>query len=207
MKRDFSILKETISPDNVLAMSELIAIIEIRFQIGYMGSRIEKMYANLFEDFNNINNPKHNLSDSYDLVQEGALYLCGHFGKHLHDVIGYSKKGKPITIEIMCMRKMMRLLNRKSSDCYRSVSLESLTPANEPSYEIEYETQEEIEQDYTQCDRIIESLNLTENMRIALECRMNGLSYPEIGRVLERAQSTVFEYFIKMRQRYTAIYG
>ena len=55
MKRDFSILKETISPDNVLAMSELIAIIEIRFQIGYMGSRIEKMYANLFEDFNNIN--------------------------------------------------------------------------------------------------------------------------------------------------------
>ena len=203
MKRDFSILKETISPDNVLVMSELIAIIEIRFQIGYMGTRIEKMYANLFEDINNRNNPKHTLSDSYDLVQEGALYLCGYFGKHLHDVIGYSKRGKPITIEIMCMRKMMRLLNRKSTDCCRFVSLDSLTPANEPSYEM----QEEIEEDYTQYDKIIESLNLTENMRIALECRMNGLSYPEIGRILERAHSTVFEYFIKMRQRYTAIYS
>ena len=27
------------------------------------------------------------------------------------------------------------------------------------------------------------------------------------GRILVRAQSTVFDYFIKMRQRYTAIYG
>ena len=44
-------------------------------------------------------------------------------------------------------------------------------------------------------------------MRIALECRQNGLSYPEIGRVLSRVQATVYEYFIKMRQRYTAIYG
>ena len=44
-------------------------------------------------------------------------------------------------------------------------------------------------------------------MRIALECRQNGLSYPEIAAILERAQSTVFEYFIKMRQRYTLIYG
>lgn len=47
----------------------------------------------------------------------------------------------------------------------------------------------------------------TDNVRIILECRIKGLSYPEIGRVLSRAQATVYEYFIKMRQRYTAIYG
>lgn len=69
------------------------------------------------------------------------------------------------------------------------------------------EIKDETPQDYTVCDNIIESLNLTDNMRTALECRMAGLSYPEIGRILERAQSTVFEYFIKMRQRYAAIYG
>ena len=159
-KRDFNILKEKISLENVLVMSELIAIMEIRFQIGYVGSRAQKMYADLFVDIINKNNPKHAFSDSYDLVQEGVLYLCGHFGKHLHDVIGYSKNGKPITIEIMCMRKMMRLLNRKSSDYYRSVSLESLTPANEPYYEM----QGKVIQDYTQYDKIIENLNLTENM-------------------------------------------
>ena len=44
-------------------------------------------------------------------------------------------------------------------------------------------------------------------MRIALECRLKGLSYPETGRVLSRAQSTAYEYFIKMRQGYNAIYG
>ena len=120
----------------------------------------------------------------------------------MKDVIGYSKKGKPITIEIACIRKMMKLINRKTSDYHRSVSLESLTPVSEPSYEIK----EEVAQD-TLYEKIVSSLNLTENMCIALECRQNGLSYPEIGRVLSRAQATVYEYFIKMRKRYITIYG
>ena len=101
------------------------------------------------------------------------------------------------------MKKMTKLINRKFSDYQRSISVEDLTPANEPSIEIK----EEVEQDYALADKIVQSLNLTDNMRVALECRMSGLSYPEIGRILARAQSTVFEYFIKMRQRYTTIYG
>ena len=121
----------------------------------------------------------------------------------MNNVISYSKKGKPITIEIACIRKMMKLINLKTRDYFRSVSLDTLTPVSEPSYEIK----EEIAQDYTLYEKIVSSLNLTENMRIALECRQNGLSYPEIGRVLSRAQATVYEYFIKMRQRYMAIYG
>ena len=206
MKRnilDFSILKEEISQNNVLEMSELIAFTELRFQIGYQGSRVQKMYADLYADIKHKNELGHIFSDSYDLVQEGALYLCEHYGKHLNDVIGYSKKGKPITIEIACIRKMMKLINLKARDYHRSVSLDALTPASEPSSEMT----EEIKQDYTLYEKIVASLNLTENMRIALECRQNGLSYPEIGRVLSRAQATVYEYFIKMRQRYMAIHG
>ena len=205
MKRkflDFSVMKEEISQNNVLEMAELIALMELRFQIGYQGSRVQKMYADLYADIKHKNELGHTLSDSYDLVQEGALYLCEHYGEHLNDVIGYSKKGKPITIEIACIRKMMKLINLKTRDYYRSVSLDALTPVSEPSYEIK----EEVAQDYTLYEKIVSSLNLTENMRIALECRQNGLSYPEIGRVLSRTQSTVFEYFIKMRQRYTTIY-
>ena len=202
MKRkflDFSVMKEEIKQNNVLEMAELIAFMELRFQIGYLGSRAQKMYADLYGDIKHKNELGYMLSDSYDLVQEGALYLCDHYGKHLNDVISYSKKGKPIT----CIRKMMKLINRKTSDYYRMVSLEALTPASEPSYEIK----EEVAQDYTVYEKIVASLNLTENMRIALECRQNGLSYPEIGRILSRAQATVYEYFIKMRQRYMAIYG
>ena len=196
---DFSVLKEEISQNNVLEMAELIAFMELRFQIGYQGSRMQKMYA----DIKHKNELGYTLSDSYDLVQEGAFYLCEHYGKHLSDVLFFSKKGKPITVEIACIRKMMKLINRKTSDYHRSVSLEALTPVNEPSYKIK----EEVAQDYTLYEKIVTSLNLTENMRIALECRQNGLSYPEIGRVLSRAQATVYEYFIKMRKRYTAIYG
>lgn len=206
MKRkilDFSVMKEEITQNNVLEMAELIAFMELRFQIGYLGSRAQKMYADLYGDIKHKNELGYMLSDSYDLVQEGALYLCEHYGEHLNDVIDYSKKGKPITIEIACIRKMMKLINRKTSDYYRTVSLDALTPATEPYYE----TTEEITQDYTLYEKIVESLNLTENMCIALECRVKGLSYPEIGRVLSRAQATVYEYFIKMRQRYMAIYG
>lgn len=200
---DFEVLEEEISPDNVLEMAELIAFSETRYLIGYMGSRMQKMFADLLGNIKHKHELKHVFSDSYDLVQEAALYLCEHYGEHLNDIIGYTKKGKKITLRIACIKKMMKLINRRWSDNYRSISTEDLTPNNEPAVEIK----EEIHQDYTVYDKIVASLNLTDNMRIALECRIKGLSYPEIGRILERAQSTVFEYFIKMRQRYTAIYG
>lgn len=46
-QNDFSVLKEEISQNNVLEMAELIAFTELRFQIGYLGSRAQKMYADL----------------------------------------------------------------------------------------------------------------------------------------------------------------
>lgn len=200
---NFDVLKEKISPDNVLEIAEILAFTETRYLIGHIGSRMQKIFADLLTDIKHKNETKHVFSDGYDLVQEGALFLCEHYGKHVNDVLGYNKKGKQITVRIACMKKMTKLINRKFSDYQRSISVEDLTPANEPSTEIK----EEVEQDYALTDKIVESLNLTDNMKLALECRMSGLSYPEIGRILARAQSTVFEYFIKMRQRYTAIYG
>lgn len=44
---DFSVMKEEISQNNVLEMAELIAFMELRFQIGYLGSRAQKMYTSL----------------------------------------------------------------------------------------------------------------------------------------------------------------
>ena len=199
----FDVVKEEISAENVLEMSEVIAFAQTRFLIGYMGTRMQKLYAEVCADIKHKKDIRRVFSDGYDLVQEGALYLCEHYGRHLNDVIGYTKKGKAVTIRIACIKKMMKLINRKTSDYYRNISTEEIKPAAEPSMEIK----EEAKRDYAVCDKIVESLKLTDNMRVALECRMSGLSYPEIGRILDRAQSTVFEYFIKMRQRYTVIYG
>lgn len=69
-------MKEEISRNNVLEMAELIVFMELRFQIGYLGSRVQKMYADLYADIKHKNELGHTFSDSYDLVQEGALYLC-----------------------------------------------------------------------------------------------------------------------------------
>lgn len=79
MKRkilDFSVMKEEISRNNVLEMAELIVFMELRFQIGYLGSRAQKMYADLYADIKHKNELVYTFSDLYDLVQEGALYLC-----------------------------------------------------------------------------------------------------------------------------------
>lgn len=58
MKRkilDFSIMKEEITQNNVLEMTELIAFMELRFQIGYSGSRTLKMYADLYANIKHKN--------------------------------------------------------------------------------------------------------------------------------------------------------
>ena len=72
--------------------------------------------------------------------------------------------------------------------------------------ESETEYQREAKED-SLMEQMTAALNLTENMILALDCRMSGMSYPEIARRLSRAVSTVYEYFEKMRARYTAIYG
>ena len=198
---NYDVFKEIISENNVLAMAEQLAMYETRFLIGYMGAKMQKIYVDLCVDIKRKNDINHTFSDSYDLVQECVLFLCNHYGKRLNNVLAYDKKGKAITVKIACIRTMSKFITRKTSDYFRSVSLDALTPASEPSREIE----EDIVKDYTAYDSIVDSLNLTDNMRIALECRQNGLGYPEIAAIFERAQSTVFEYFIKMRQRYTTI--
>ncbi len=200
---NFSVLDEAISPDNVIAISEIVSFTQTRFLIGYIGNRMQKIYADLYSDIKNKNDINHIFSDGYDLVQEGVLFLCEHYGEHIHDVICVNKKGKAITLRTACIKRMMKLINRGTRDYYRNKCVDDIAPEDEPIIEM----REEYEQDYSTVDNVIENLNLTDNMKLALECRMAGLSYPEIGRILGRVQSTVYEYFIKMRARYTAIYG
>lgn len=68
------------------------------------------------------------------------------------DVIGYSKKGKKITVQMACIRKMNKLINRKTRDRYRNISFEALTRKSEPTVEMK----EEVKQDYEQCDKIVD---------------------------------------------------
>ena len=176
--RDFKVLTEKISPDNVAVMAELIAMRETKALIGYYGYYAEKAHKNLCRDIFGKHEPGYIFSDSYDFVQSVALFLCDHFGEYLDDVRGH--------------RAFCRC------QCFEFTK-------EEPELVYEYQTDEE--QDFSHADEIAASLNLTENMSLALDYRMSGLSYPEIAKQLSRAVSTVYEYFEKMRARYSAIYG
>ena len=196
--RDFKVLTEKISPDNVA-----VAMKETKILISYMGYHAEKAHKRLCRDIFGKNEPGYIFSDSYDLVQSVALFLCGHYGAYLDDILYISKRGKPRTIKIECYLIVTRILARDHRDLCKCQCLEFTKEKPEPVYE----HQADEEHDYSHADEIAASLNLTENMSLALDYRMSGLSYPEIAKQLSRAVSTVYEYFEKMRARYSAIYG
>ncbi len=87
--KNYDVFKETISENNVLTMAEQLSMYETRFLIGYMGSKMQKIYADLCVDIRRKNDINHTFSDGYDLVQECALFLCNHYGKRLNDVLAY----------------------------------------------------------------------------------------------------------------------
>ena len=201
--RDFKVLTEKISPDNVAVMAELIAMKETKILISYLGHHAEKAHKNLCRDIFGKHEPGYIFSDSYDFVQSVVLFLCDHFGEYLDDVLYISQKGKPITIKIECYRIVTRMLARDHRAFCRCQCFEFTK--EEP--ELVYEQPADEEQDYSHADEITASLNLTKNMGLALDYRISGMSYPEIAKQLSRAVSTVYEYFEKMRARYSAIYG
>ena len=96
VRMDYKVLTEKISPDNVAEMAELIAMRETRALIGYMGYYAEKAHKRLCRDIFGKNEPGYTFSDSYDLVQSVALFLCGHYGEYLDDTLYISKKGKVV---------------------------------------------------------------------------------------------------------------
>lgn len=201
--RDYKVLTKKISPDNVAVMAELIAMRETRALIGFMGYHAEKAHKQLCRDIFGKNEPGYTISDNYELVQNVALFLCSHYGKYLDDVLYISKRGKRITIKLECYRIITRMLSGDYRTLYKYQSLEVTSEKKE----LEYECETEGRQDYSHVDEIVASLNLTENMSLALSYRMAGLSYPEIAKLLSRAVSTVYEYFEKMRARYSVLYG
>ena len=211
VKRDFKVLTEKISPENIAVMAELIAMRETKTLIGFMGYHAEKAHKKLCKDIFCKDMPGYVLSDSYDLVQNVALFLCDHCGKYLDDFLYISEKGKRRTIKMECYLIITRMLSKRYRLIQKYQSLEEVKEKSEISCtektETEYQQEIEEKQGDSLMDQITNALNLTENMSIALDCRMSGMSYPEIAKRLSRAVSTVYEYFEKMRARYTALYG
>ena len=202
VKRDFKVLAEKISPENVLVMSELLAIKETKTLTCFMGSFAEKAHEKLCCDVFLKDLRGYVLSDFYDMVQSVAAFLCEHFGEYLDDFLYISNRGKRISIKIECYLIIERALCGRYRTAKRCIDLERVKT------KLQYIAEEtEEEEDYSIVDAVIASLNLTENMNLALDYRMSGMSYPAIAKMMSKATATVYEYLVKVRQRYFAVYG
>lgn len=197
-KINFEVLYEEISADNVLLMSECLALQATRQLICFNPLAIN-VNSNLYYDILHKNEPKYSLSDSYDLVQAIALFLCEHFGEQLEDSY-FTHKGKEITIRIKCYRIAYRIVSTKFRRIRTDISLQTLSVMTEPSTEMTEE-----KKDYTDFDNIISKLGLNEYYSTILNCRMSGMSFPEIGRIVGRQISTVWEALAKIRRKYMEI--
>lgn len=199
IKMEFAVLSEEISADNVQAMAELLTLIETRWLIGKAGQLAIKVNGKLYTDLLHKNEVGYVLSDSYDIVQSVALFLCEHFGERLYDYYT-SKNGKNVTIKSYCYRIVNRMFGMKCRRLKRDIRLECLTTKSEPRTEIC-----ETKTDYAAYDETLNKLGLNDYYSTILNCRMAGMSFPEIGRIVNRQISTVWEALSRIRRKYIEI--
>lgn len=122
VKRDFKVLTEKISPENIAVMAELIAMRETKTLIGFMGYHAENAHKKLCKDIFCKEMLGYTLSDSYDLVQNVALFLCNHCGEYLDDFLYISEKGKRRTIFnlrafLYSCQKTMEMFSKVQEKC------------------------------------------------------------------------------------------
>lgn len=199
IKRKFAVLEEEISPENVQAMAELLTLIETRWLIGKAGQLAIKVNGKLYTDLLHKDEVGYVLSDSYDIVQSVALFLCEHFGEHLYDYYT-SKSGKNVTIKSYCYRIVNRMFGTKCRGLKRDIRLECLTTKSEPRTETRFDVE-----DYTHVDNILSQLGLNDYYSTILNCRMAGMSFLEIGRIVNRQISTVWEALSRIRRKYIEV--
>lgn len=129
-------LDEVISPENVLEMAEILSLKETKWLTSYAGEFAVKVNHKLYGDVMNKNNEGYVLSDSYDIVQTVAIFLCEHFGERLDDYYRTTKKGKEVTLKYHCYHLINRVIGTKYRRLIRDVSLEALTRKTEPRTEL-----------------------------------------------------------------------
>lgn len=154
VRKGYEILDEKISPDNVMRMGELLALSALKFMCEY--KMLHRMYANLARDIDYKDLDGYVLTDSYDLAQEAALFLCGYMGKSVFDPCIDPKSGKVYAIRRMCSKILCHKLYEEWKIKRYTESTEDLYRSKEPFTNFEQKQ----ETDYTKYDEIMEKLNL-----------------------------------------------
>ena len=210
MKTEFD-RNELITKDNVKRMGEYISIACARgFCTRYYSDKAKKLYDGLVRDvYHHNGDPARNYTDGYDLAMEAICFLCQHMGRRLSDMTKVLKYGvlKPVTIFDGCFFIVSQYINNRACYVKRIQSIDD--PVFLETFDENYTMENSYiysEEDWEKVDSIIESMNLTEKELKVLECRIAGLSYPQMARELHCGQSTAYDKVRKIRDKYTSIY-
>lgn len=204
VKREFKVLREIISRENVQVMAELITIKQTKTLIGYIGNDAITAHEKVYIDIIHKDDEGYVLSDYYDLVQDIALFLCEHFGKYLDDFLYTSKKGKAVTIKAECYYIIKRELYKRYSVSTKNISLEAFRYMKDRK-DFTETSDAEIEASYARVDKIISLMNLGEKHLIVLNGRMNGISNRQIAAILHCTIGGVHGFRYVMQRRYNKV--
>lgn len=204
VKREFKVLREIISRENVQVMAELITIKQTKTLIGYIGNDAITAHEKVYIDIIHKDDEGYVLSDYYDLVQDVALFLCEHFGKYLDDFLYTSKKGKAVTIKAECYYIIKRELYKRYSVGAKNISLEAFQYMKDTK-DFTETLDAETEASYARVDKIISLMNLGEKHLIVLNGRMNGISNRQLAVLLGCTIGGVHGFRHVMQKRYNKV--
>ena len=198
-RKGFEIFNENISQDNVMRMGELLALSALKFICRH--KMLHRMYANLARDIDYKTLDGYALTDSYDLAQEAALFLCGYIGRSVYDTCMDPKSGKIYTIRKMCSKLLCHKLYEIWKVKHNTQSMEDLSRSKEPYSEIEQKE----EADYTKYDEIMEKLKLNKGEKETLDCYMAGIGFTKQAALFALNLSTIWRRRHSMQMKYLAI--
>ncbi len=204
VERNFRVLREVISPENVQVMAELITIKQTKKLISYIGNNAVMAHRRVYLDVMRKNEDGYILSDYYDLVQDVALFLCEHFGKYLDDYLYTSKKGKAVKVKMECYYIIKRELYRRYYVSGKTRSLEDYRFFKDRR-DFFGVSDEETEASYERAENIITLMNLGEKHLIVLNGRLNGVPYTQIAAILHCTTAGIHGFRYVMQRRYNKV--
>ena len=195
-KKDYSILRQPISYENISRISELIVLRAIKTHCGY-NHKFDKLYKGLLCDMFDNKKDSFSFSDAYDLVQDVNIFLLSHIGKQVDEVLYFDKKGFPITICKACY---------KIVDRYAWTVIRDSSVFCQLDETIDYDTVPELfydtEQAYDKVETLISAMNLSTDEEETLRLLYNKVSARNIADILSIRFQTVYLRRKRIQQKF-----
>ena len=196
-RKVYEVLEEKISPDNIVRIGELLALGALKYMCRH--KMLHGMYADLARDIAYKDVEGYVLTESYDLAQEAAMFLCGYMGMTVNDV----KDGEQFTIRRLCNKTLCHKIYELWKLKRYTESMDALPRNREPFAEFGCDK----ETDHTKHDKLMAKLRLTKGEKETIECYVAGISFTEQAKLLSVNLSTIWRRRKSAQTKCLAIAG